>query len=628
MDHLEALHIQVLSFGLLVLVAHFMGKLTSHLNLGELIGQLLGGMLVNPYLLKVVHVSGEQYTLAFQNFYFFTFVFLSIVAFSLGEKLHVQKLKGVGMQGAVICLVQIFTTAILVIGGFLMFGYDFFSSLILGSIALATSHAATFVITNKLRIEGELQEVLANIIVLDDLIEVLMFSLIVQFAVSHQRGFEISVAEAALHALNEVGLAVLLGIITFLLLKFIIREIRPIEDDTQSNKDVKFNTVINIFREHPSPSLEVMFIVVSLLSISVSIAMKLHLPFILVPIVTGMCIANFHTSLLFESIKMKEVSPFFNLMFFALIGANIRIDAVQWDTIEYVGIYILTRSVGKLVGTRLGTKLAKQDLKIRRCLPKLMLPQAGVAAVEATYVALVLTNGDNVLNVILPSLIFFEIVGVILSEKTLLQWKFWTIGEEQFLQRPSEVKPAPLQATSDIQWTSVLSSELTKIPLRSTTKEGIILELIEVLKHAGKITDVETIFHDIMSREKLMSTGIGDGIAVPHGKTAATDRVMCAFGTKPEGVDFKSIDEQPADIFFLIVSPEDDAVVHLKFLSAISSVLQSEENRHHIREFSSPQDAMAFFAMIDEANASADSSQWSGDRERQEGEEDQDWAAI
>jgi len=606
MDHLGSLHVQVLSFGLLILVAHFMGKLTYYLNFGELIGQLLGGILVNPYLLSVVHISGEDYTLAFRNFYFFTFIFLSIVAFSLGEELHIQKLKGVGMQGVIICTVQITTTLILVTGGFLLVGYDPFLALILGSIGLATSHAVTFIITNKLHIEGELQEILANIIVLDDLIEVVMFSLIVQLAIGKQKGREVPLSEAALHALNEVGLALLLGLVTFLLLKFIIREVNQPNDESREEKESKsFDLIWNIFHEYSSPSLEVMFVVVGLLSISVSIAMKAHLPFILVPMMTGMCISNFHTPLLFKSLKMEEISPFFNLMFFALIGANIRIDAIRIGTIEFVFLYIVTRSAGKLLGTQLGTMLAKQDIKIRRCLPKLMLPQAGVAAVEATYVTLVVRNGEDVLNVILPSLIFFEIVGVILSEKTLRQWKTWTIGEEEFMQRPSTVAASPRpKKVSDIRLSTVLSGDLIKIPLDSTTKEGVILELLEVLKHAGKIADIQTVFRDIMDRERLMSTGIGDGIAIPHGKTSGTDRVLCVFGLKPQGVDFKSLDEQPADIFFLILSPHDDAEIHLKFLSAISGILQSEANRHHLRECSSSQDAMAFFALLDQPQES------------------------
>jgi fructose-specific phosphotransferase system IIA component len=607
MDHLGALHIQVLSFGLLVLVAHFMGKITYHLNFGELIGQLLGGIMVNPYLLKVIHFGGEEYTLAFRNFYFFIFIFLSIVAFGLGEELHFQKLKNVGIKGVIVCFVQIITTLVLVTGGFFLISnltgderYDFFTCLIIGSIGLTTSHAAAFIMANKLKLEGELQEVLANIIVLDDLIEVLVFSLVVQFAIGHQRGRDVSMFDATLHALHEVGLALLLGFITFLLLRVIIREFEQPKEPSEKAEEAKFHFFWNIFHEYASQSIQVMFVVVGLLSISVSIAMKFHLPFILVPIVTGMCISNFHTPKLFDSLKMEEVSSFFNLMFFALIGANIHIDRIHSDTIGYVLVYIVTRSVGKLLGTHLGTNLANQDLKIRRCLPKLMLPQAGVAAVEAAYVAFVLTDGENVANVILPALIFFEVAGVILSERTLRQWKAWTVGEEKFLQRPSAATP-DIQQTSTIRLSSVLSGELIKIPLSSKTKEGVILELLELLGNTGKITDTGTVFHDIMAREKLMSTGIGDGIAIPHGKTAGTNEVLCVFGMKPEGVDFKSIDGQPADIFFLIVSPEEDQAIHLKFLATISHLLQNEKNRKHIRECSSPQDAMAFFTMVDDA---------------------------
>ncbi len=600
MEDLGILHIQVLSFGVLILAAHFMGKITYHLNFGELIGQMLGGVLVNPYLLKVVHVGGIEYTLAFRNFYFFTFIFLSVVSFSLGEELHFEKLKDVGRKAVIVCFIQILTTLTLVTGGFLLVGFDPYNALIIGSIGLATSHAATFVITNKLKLEGELQDVLANIIVLDDLIEVILFSLVVTFAIGKQKGRDVSMFEAAVHTLHEVGLAVLLGILTFLVLKFVIREIEHLDGEDREPPNAAIKFVWNVFREHPSQSVQVMFVVVGLLSISVSIAMKFHLPFILVPIVTGACVSNFHSQKLFDSLKMEEISSFFNLMFFALIGANIHINTLHSETLGFVILYILTRTVGKLSGTYGGTHISKQDRKIRHCLPRLMLPQAGVAAVEAAYVAIVLKNGEAVSNVILPSLIFFEVVGVIMSEKTLTQWKSWTVGEDEIMRRAVEHKPVA-QAPGGIQISSLLSAQLTRIPLVSTTKEGVILELLELLGQDGKISDTQHVFQDIMSRENLMTTGIGDGIAIPHGKTAGTDHVVCAFGIKPEGVDFNSLDGQPADIFFLIVSPEDDPGIHLNILSAISGILQTEENRKRIRAFSSSQDAIAFFTMIDES---------------------------
>lgn len=601
MESLETLYIQVLSFGILILVAYFMGKVTDYLHIGELVGQLLGGILVNPYLIRLIHIEHQEYTLAFRKFYFFTFIFLSLVAFSLGEELHLTKLKQVGLPGIIICTGQILTTFVCVTVGFLLYGYDPFIALIVGSMSLTTSHAATFVITNKLRIEGALQEILASIIMLDEVIEVLLFSFMIQLASEHQYGRAVSIPAASWHALEKVGVTLGLGILTFLLLKLIIRESPPLTPATSAVPQPSFR-LRDVFREHPAEPVPVMILVVGLLSLAVSVAIKFHLPFILVPLVAGAGIANFHTRTLFESLKREDLSSFFNLLFFALIGANINLGAVHQETLGYVLLYIVTRSVGKLAGTWIGTRITHQDLKIQRCLPRLMLPQAGVAVIEAAYVALVLNNGELVMNIILPALIFFEITGVILSEKTLRQWKSWIVGEEAYLHPPSEAETQPqpiIPVAASLNLKQLLSDRVIKIPLASTTKEGILWELLEVLNTAGKISNIQQVFQDILSREVLMSTGIGDGIALPHGRTTAASSVACVFGSKPGGVDFQSLDGQPADLFFLIVSPEDAQTQHLQVLAAISQLLQRTEYRQRLRRCASPQDAMAFFMLAE-----------------------------
>ena len=125
----------------------------------------------------------------------------------------------------------------------------------------------------------------------------------------------------------------------------------------------------------------------------------------------------------------------------------------------------------------------------------------------------------------------------------------------------------------------LLSGDVIRIPLKNTEKNAIIEEMVDILDKAGKLKDKKAVLKAVLEREQVMSTGMGDGIAIPHGKTSGTTEVLCAFGLKPKGVDFKSLDGQPADIFFLILSPHDDTRIHLKFLSAISSILQSEANR-------------------------------------------------
>ncbi|HNT42913.1 MAG TPA: PTS sugar transporter subunit IIA, partial [Syntrophorhabdaceae bacterium] len=112
-----------------------------------------------------------------------------------------------------------------------------------------------------------------------------------------------------------------------------------------------------------------------------------------------------------------------------------------------------------------------------------------------------------------------------------------------------------------------------------TTKEEILTELAGQLKAAGLVKDVDSVVRIIMEREALGSTGIGDGVAIPHGKMKGPGGVLVAFGRSRQGVDFDAVDGQPAHIFFLVLAPEDSASLHLKVLSRISKILRDPSFR-------------------------------------------------
>lgn len=98
------------------------------------------------------------------------------------------------------------------------------------------------------------------------------------------------------------------------------------------------------------------------------------------------------------------------------------------------------------------------------------------------------------------------------------------------------------------------------------------------------ISNVEAAVAVILEREKLGSTGIGEGIAIPHGKMKGIDRILCAFGRSKEGVDFDAIDKKPVHIFFLLLAPEDSAGLHIQMLSRISRILRDPSFRKHLTE--------------------------------------------
>lgn len=122
--------------------------------------------------------------------------------------------------------------------------------------------------------------------------------------------------------------------------------------------------------------------------------------------------------------------------------------------------------------------------------------------------------------------------------------------------------------------TSFLDSRAIKIGLEATAKEEILEELVEVLAQVRDIGDRKSIVKALMERESLGSTGIGQGIAIPHGKTDRVKELVAVLGISKKGVNFEALDGELVYIFFLLVAPKDTAGPHLKALAQISRLLR------------------------------------------------------
>ena len=137
--------------------------------------------------------------------------------------------------------------------------------------------------------------------------------------------------------------------------------------------------------------------------------------------------------------------------------------------------------------------------------------------------------------------------------------------------------------------------------LKATTKEGAIRELIESLTRAGclKADESESIVAAIMKREELGSTGIGNGVAVPHTKHPSVDRMVGSVGISRGGLDFQSIDREKVDIIFLLVSPPDRPGDHLRALENISRHLRVDTFCRFLRQAKSTE---AIIEVLEEAD--------------------------
>jgi len=128
----------------------------------------------------------------------------------------------------------------------------------------------------------------------------------------------------------------------------------------------------------------------------------------------------------------------------------------------------------------------------------------------------------------------------------------------------------------------VLSKDTIVMRLKSNSKDGVIEELIDVLVASGRIKDRKAALKAVVDREKKMSTGLQNGIAIPHGKTDTIESLVASIGICPDGIAFESLDGQPAQIILLTVSPASRTGPHIQFLADISRVLHNADTRQRV----------------------------------------------
>ena len=120
--------------------------------------------------------------------------------------------------------------------------------------------------------------------------------------------------------------------------------------------------------------------------------------------------------------------------------------------------------------------------------------------------------------------------------------------------------------------------------LRAKDKKGVLEELAEAISRHEPSIDKGALVKVLVERERLGSTGIGDGVAIPHGKMNGVSRPIISFGRSKQGLDFDSMDGQPAHLFFLLIAPEASSSVHLQVLAKIAKILKNRDFRKKLME--------------------------------------------
>jgi len=154
-----------------------------------------------------------------------------------------------------------------------------------------------------------------------------------------------------------------------------------------------------------------------------------------------------------------------------------------------------------------------------------------------------------------------------------------------------------------VQIKTYLRHESVIEELRSITKEAALEELAAALPRQAPGYETADMVRVLMAREKLGSTGIGDGIAIPHGKIAGLDELMISYGRSKKGLDFNAMDGKPVHLLFLLMAPENSAGQHLKVLARISRMLKDEAFRKKLMAATSADAMYGVIVEKDDADA-------------------------
>jgi len=146
----------------------------------------------------------------------------------------------------------------------------------------------------------------------------------------------------------------------------------------------------------------------------------------------------------------------------------------------------------------------------------------------------------------------------------------------------------------------ILAEDLVVADLAARSKNEVLVELAHAVTNGHPELDVAKLVGALEERERLNSTALGDGVAIPHGKLPGLKRVFAAFGRSRQGVDFQSLDGKPTHLFFVLAAPEDSAGAHLKALARISRLLKDATFRDRLLE---APDAHAIWTTIRDEDA-------------------------
>ena len=141
--------------------------------------------------------------------------------------------------------------------------------------------------------------------------------------------------------------------------------------------------------------------------------------------------------------------------------------------------------------------------------------------------------------------------------------------------------------------------DLISFDLKGKSKDQIINEMVELTSRSKLVKERQELYQAVVEREKLVTTGVGYGVAFPHAKTKAVKGIVVAFGRSSPGIDFEAMDRKPVHLFFLIAAPEDAIGAHLNVMARLSYIMKNEKVREKLMKITSPKELLEILDSVE-----------------------------
>lgn len=546
----------ILAVSILVTAGLLGGTVARRLHLPSVTGNIIAGIIIGPYLSNLL-----THEIVYQTLKPISQIALSLIAVSIASHLKIDRLRGRALSLFVITLAQALgaMAAVYFFCGFWL--ESPVTRLLLATIAASTAPAATLSVIRETEAEGPLVKSLLAVVALDNVLAIVIFVLVsaaLSAALSGQSGLAAQATKAGLVFCQ----AFLLGGVGGWLLVRLTR---------------RFHT-----RAH------LVSLLLMVVCCTTGLALELGISPLLPNMILGFIITNFASSGRRLLTSVDDLEPFLYICFFTLAGTHLNISLLP--ALGTAGAaYIIARFGGKIIGATLGGLATRAPQTITRHLGLCLLPQAGIA------IGLVVAIQEN--RLFSP---YEEPITVIILAAIVISELFGPILVKEVLKRTGETG-----RSGNLLFGIVPRNGIT-CDCRARDKWSLLEELVEFSARvygAGR-EEKESLLRSVIERERSLSTGLGRGVAIPHGTVPRGRRIMGVMAIIREGVDFDSLDGEMARVVILMIIPERHFEDHLQTLAAVSKVFSRPQMADRLAAAADPHEV--YHLIFSEESGTAD----------------------